>query len=216
MDGTQFDGLFVCLRSQSRPADFADQFGFNDPVRRDFRARYGRDICTQDFDLQAWRDLNGDYLTRFLSELRGSLTAQRRQLAVGIPRGDVLGPPMHNTTLQWRQWVSQGLIDHLIINQNSSRCPSMWHKLWPMHRGYGYIQNHLDGHGLPPLMAHLNASYLPAFSGNQADLYVARMWDDRSEKEEQELVSHPAVKGLVFSSFRFDNPGPVARGDWTA
>src|SRR5919197_4390015 len=30
LDDTAFDGLFVCLRSQSRPADHADQFGFNE------------------------------------------------------------------------------------------------------------------------------------------------------------------------------------------
>ncbi len=40
--GREFDGLFVCLRSQSRPASFGDQFGFDEPVRRDFLARYGR------------------------------------------------------------------------------------------------------------------------------------------------------------------------------
>ncbi len=33
-----FDGLFVCLRSQSLPADVADQFGFNRPVHDEFLA----------------------------------------------------------------------------------------------------------------------------------------------------------------------------------
>ena len=42
---TRFDGLFVCLRSQSKPADFADQYGFNEPIRREFKRRYGQDIC---------------------------------------------------------------------------------------------------------------------------------------------------------------------------
>ncbi len=34
------DGLFVCLRFQSRPADFTDQLGFNRPVRDDFFMLY--------------------------------------------------------------------------------------------------------------------------------------------------------------------------------
>ena len=211
---TEFDGLFVCLRSQSRPADFADQFGFNKPVRQDYLGRYGRDICAEDFDLQKWRDLLGEYLTTFLSELREALTHKGMRLAVGVARGDVLGPPLGNTTLEWRDWVKRGIIDELVIDQNSSQCPSMWHQLWPMHRGYGYLQNYLDGYNMPPLMDHLSSDYGPVLENRPVKLYVARQWNERSEAEEKELLSHSIVKGLVFSSFRFDNPGAVARNDW--
>jgi len=216
LQGTKFDGLFVCLRSQSRPADFADQFGFNEPVRQDYLARYGRDICSEDFDLQAWRNLLGEYLTTFLSELRHRLNRLGVRLAVGVPRGDVLGPPMGNAALYWRDWVKRGIIDELVINQNSSQCPSMWHQLWPMHRGYGYLQNYLDGHNIPPLLDHLNSAYEPVLRNQQVDLYVACQWEQQSEVEEKQLYSHAVAKGLVFSSFRFDNPGPLTRGDWRA
>jgi hypothetical protein len=137
------------------------------------------------------------------------------QLAVGVPRGDILGPPMGNITLYWRDWVKRGIIDELVINQNSSQCPSMWHQLWPMHRGYGYIQNYLDGYNMPPLLDHLNSVYELVFRDHPVDLYVARQWGARSEEEESRLLTQPIVKGLVFSSFRLDNPGPVARGNWT-
>jgi hypothetical protein len=200
LQNTEFDGLFICLRSQSRPADFADQFGFNDPVRQDYLSRCGRDICSQDFDLQAWRDLVGGYLTTFFSELRNLLNPLGVRLAVGVPRGNVLGPPMGNTTLEWHDWVKRGIIDELVINQNSSQCPSMWHQLWPMHRGYGYLQNYLDGCNMPPLLEHLSSEYEPVFRDQPVDLYVARQWDERSEIEEEELLSHPVVKGLVYSS----------------
>ena len=214
--GTDFDGLFVCLRSQSRPADFADQFGFNEPVRQEYLARYGRDICVEDFDLRTWRDLLGEYLTTFLSELRDTLNRLDVRLAIGVPRGDVLGPPMGNSTLDWRDWVKRGIIDDLVINQNSSQCPSMWHRLWPMHRGYGYLQNYLDGYKMPPLMDHLSSDYGPVLENRPVNLYVARQWDEGLQVAEKRILSHPIVKGLVFSSFRFDNPGPVARGDWRA
>lgn len=214
--GYEFDGLFVCLRSQSRPADFADQYGFNEPVRKDYLLRYGRDICTADFDLQAWRDLLGEYLTQFWIELGAALGPRGIRLAAGTARGDVLGPPLGNATLQWRDWIRRGLVDELVINQNSSRCPSMWHELWPMHRGYGYIQNYLDGFNLPPLLDHLSEVYAPVVADHAVNLYVARQWDERSPAEEAALLGQPAVSGLVFSSFRFDNPGPLARGDWRA
>jgi hypothetical protein len=155
----------------------------------------------------------------------------------------VLGPPLGNASLQWREWAApqvstddlagsrgaaRGLVDELVINQNSSQCPSMWHHLWPMHRGYGYVQNYLDG--LPPLREHLASTYAPIFAPRPsatsaeereaaspgARLYVARQWDERDEAEEAALLAQPGVAGLVFSSFRHDNPGPVARADWRA
>ena len=213
--GGDFDGLFVCLRSQSRPADFADQFGFNQPVRDDYLKRYGRDIWKEDFEIQSWRDLLGEYLTVFLNELKNSLEERRTRLAVGIPRGHVLGPPFGNMALQWKNWVKQEIVDHLVIDQNSSNCPSMWHDLWPMHRGYGYRQNYLDGFNMKSLTEDLTSVYQPGCRAGGTRLYLARQWQQRSRAEEKSLQKHPAVSGLVFSSFRHDNPGPVQRNDWT-
>jgi len=217
--GTRFDGLFLCFRSQSRPAEHADQFGFNDPVRADFLSRHDVDISRDEFDRQAWRDLLGAYITMLLTELRDELhrhgLAQRR-VGVGVARGDVLGPPLGNATLHWRDWIASSLIDHLIVNQNSSQCPSMWHQLWPMHRGIGYVHNYLDGHGLPPLADHLRGMYGPAIDDSATRLFVARQWCPRCVEQERELCAIPGVTGLVFSSFRHDNPAAIARGDWRA
>ena len=212
LEGYEWDGLFVCLRSQARPADFADQFGFNEPVRRDYQERYGRDISTEDFDVQLWRDLQGEYLTDFLAELRAELPHET-SLAIGCARGDVIGPPLGNATLQWPQWVERRLVDDLVIRQSSSQCPSLWHQLWPMHRGYGYVQNYHDGHNMPALENHLR-SYASVMEGHATRLYVARQWSERSESEEADLLGLPGVAGLAFSTFRHDNPGPLARGNW--
>lgn len=92
----------------------------------------------------------------------------------------------------------------------------MWHDLWPMHRGYGYLQNYIDGLNLPPLIEQLETSYAPVFKGSSVELYVARQWDLPSEEEETTLLTQPCLSGLVLSSFRYDNSGPIARGDWTA
>lgn len=85
-----------------------------------------------------------------------------------------------------------------------------------MHRGYGYLQNYFDVYNMPPLLDHLNSDYEPVLRDQWVDLYVARQWDARSEGEEKDILAQPAVKGLVFSSFRFDNPGTVSRWDWRA
>jgi hypothetical protein len=216
LDGTAFEGLFLCLRSQSKPADHADQFGFNVPARAEFRSRHGADPAHGEGELQAWRDLLGEGLTRLLEELSAALRQRGRLLGVGVARGDVLGPPLGNATLHWRDWVARGLVDDLVINQNSSQCPSMWHQLWPMHRGSGYLQNYLDGTALPALADHVCATYRPVFEGSASRLFVARQWDARDAAIERELTSIPGVSGLVFSSFRHDNPAAIARGDWRA
>ena len=211
-----FDGLFVCLRSQSKPAGYADQYGFNDPIHQEYLERYGVDIRTEDFDLQQWRDLLGEYLTQFLRELREALGAKQMLLSVGVPRGSVLGPPMGNTTLQWPLWIQEGLVDQLVIDQNSSQCPSMWHALWPMHRGYGYLQNYLDGRGMRLLEEDIVNTYAPVADRTNTKLYVARQWQQRSQTKEKELLRLTGVEGLVFSSFRHDNPGPIQRNNWRA
>ena len=211
-----FDGLFVCFRSQSKPAEYADQFGFNEPIRQEYLKRYKKDILVEDFDLQKWRDLCGEHITCFLRELRNALNNQHIALAVGLPRGNVLGPPMGNTTLQWPAWICEGIIDQLIIDQNSSQCPSMWHKLWPMHRGYGYLQNYLDGRGMNSLEEDLVRTYGPVLNGKNAKLYVARQWHERLEIKEKDLLQQSIIEGLVFSSFRHDNLGPIQRNNWIA
>jgi hypothetical protein len=216
IEPTTFDGLFLCLRSQSRPADTADQFGFNEPARRDFLERYGVDVRRQSFDVDAWRDLLGCYMTALVSELRLALGRAGKRLAIGCARGDQVGPPLGNATLPWREWVRLHLIDRLVIDQNSSQCPSMWHQLWPMHRGTGYVQNYLDGTGLPPLVEHLASVYAPVIAGSDVELFVARQWCERSPDVEACVASTPGITGLVFGSFRHDNPEAVKRNDWRA
>jgi len=207
INNSEFDGLFICLRSQSKPALYADLYGFNEPIRKEYQKRYGVDICKEDFDLQSWRDLNGEYLTVFLSEMRESLKQQGIRLSIGVSRGDILGPPLGNTTLHWREWVKQKIIDELIINQNSSKCPSLGHKLWLMHRGIGYIQNYIDGSGMPDIQNQIKTTYTSIFNQNKStNLYIARQWDKPSKKEETKLIKNKVVKGLVFSSFKHDNP----------
>jgi len=214
---TAFDGLFVCLRSQSRPARTGDEFGWNEPALADYRAQYGTD-AKRAGDLRAWRDLLGGYLTQLLAELRAELARVRRplRLGVGAPRGEVVGPPLGNATLAWREWVRRGLVDQFVVDQSSSQCPSMWHRLWPMHRGTGYVQDYLEPASLPSLVEHLASSYGPVVVGSDTALFVARQWNERSAEDERVLAQLPGIAGLVFSTFRHDNAEAVHRGDWRA
>jgi hypothetical protein len=85
-----------------------------------------------------------------------------------------------------------------------------------MHRGTGYVQSYLDETGLPSLAEQLSATYAPALTGSSVELFVARQWCEPSREDEASVSAIPGVTGLVFGSFRFDNPDAVARGDWRA
>jgi hypothetical protein len=216
LDGYEWDGVFLCLRTQARPAAFADQFGFNPPIAEAMQERAGVDILHEDFDLESWRALQGEFFTAFLRELRGDLRARGVGLSVGVPRGDIIGPPVGNWPIAWRMWAREELIDSLVVDQNSSQCPSMWHQLWPMHRGYGYLQNYTNDLHIAPLSSLLDEVYQPIVAETGMACYVARQWQPRCDETEPALRCHPAVSGLAFSTFRHDNPGAIARGDFRA
>ena len=115
-----------------------------------------------------------------------------------MPRGDIIGPPVGNWPIEWRTWAEEGLIDTLVIDQNSSQCPSMWHQLWPMHRGYGYRQNPLDNLNLPPLETMLRDDYGPVAQRTGIELVVARQWSPRCDETETGVLAQPGVTGLAF------------------
>lgn len=209
-----FDGLFICTRSQSKPSDFADQFGFNEPIVEEFKSKFGKNILEDDFDLQLWRDLQGEYLTIFLSELNKKLVEIDHSLGIGCSRGEVLGPPLSNVTLNWRKWVDENLIDFLAIDQSSSKCPSLWIDLWPMHRGYGYIQNYNDSFNMNSLSEDLNQVYSEKFPNNQSKLYVSRQWTNTTPKDQKSILNHTSVSGMVFSSYRYENQSAIQKSNW--
>jgi hypothetical protein len=214
LDGYDWDGVFICTRSQSRPARHADQFGFNEPVVREYERRHGVNIREQDFDLDQWRRLHGEYLTQFLQEVKELLNQRGLALAVGIPRASYLGPPIGNLYLDWPAWVREGLVDTLVIDQVAAVCPSTWTRLWSGDQGYGYVQNYLTGKGMAALDEDVETSWAPVVSETDASLYLARMWSPPDPAEQTRLLALPAVDGLVFSSFRYDNPKVVERELW--
>ena len=215
--GRHVDGIFLCLRSQSRPPEDADQFGFNQTVLNDFEAAHGHPLDERDADdRHRWHVLMGGYLTTFVPELRAALIEKGLRLSIGIPRGDVLGPPLGNAIIDWRHWVTEGLVDELVINQNSSRCPSTWLDLWPMHRGGGYRQDYTTGRGMQSLADQIAEVYAPVLATSATRLVVARQWEDRDQVAEANFMAEAGIDGLIFSSIRHDNPDAVKRNEWAA
>ncbi len=169
-DRFDLDGVFLSLRSHSPPPDHADQFGFNAPVVQEYKHRYGRDIRREPFDLEKWRNLRGDFFTTFLREVKDHLKSQGQKLAVGVQQGEYLGPPFGNMRIQWRRWVSDGIVDQLVVGHitaERARYPRR------TQRATGYLQSQEDSLGLPPIEEALSKDYGPLCNSHGVDLLVS-------------------------------------------
>jgi hypothetical protein len=204
LDEYGFDGLYVCTRTHSKPADRADQFGFNQPVVESYRQRYGTDP-RQETDLQRWRDLRGKFLTQLLRELRAERIERDKAVALAIPRGDLIGPPYGNMTLHWRDWLAEGLVDELVVGVTSGN----WH--YPSLKGKdeerGYLASQDEGWGLPPLEEDLRENYGPLCQKHGVRLVIPGGSWDRAARERAEALP---IDGYMFSSASFSGrPGYV-------
>ena len=210
-----WDGVFVCTRSQSRPAAHGDQFGFNEPSVALYRERFGSDPRREPFDLDAWREVRGEGLTALLRDLRALTEEHGQALSIGIPRGDLMGPPIGNMALAWRTWVAEGLVDSLVIGQISEICPSAWVHLWPEAPVEGHLVDPIRFVGLRPLATDLNEVFGPACALADVELYLSRLHDHPNPTLEARLVDeNPLLDGIQYSTFRRDLASAAAELPW--
>ena len=168
-DTFPFDGVFLSVRSHSPPPDHADQFGFNEPIVREFERRYGKNILRQSFDLEAWRSLRGEYFTTLLREVRAHLASRGQKLSIGVAQGEHIGPPIGNMRIDWQRWVSERIVDELVVGHHTlerATYPLRWQ------RGYGYVQNQDERVGLPPIEQSVREAYGPLCRKHNVKLYV--------------------------------------------
>jgi len=173
-----FDGVYICTRSHSEPADHADQFGYNEPIVREFKRRYGVDIRKDDFDKEKWRRLRGEYLVKFFRELRERFP--RKLIAAAIPRGDRIGPPYGNMYLDWRTMVRERLVDELVVGVYSGK----W--LYPNKKGSdaakGYLCSDEENLGVLPINEEIEKNYGPECSKAGVRLFIHRSTYDKKDK----------------------------------
>jgi hypothetical protein len=127
----------------------------------EYERRYGRNILVQAFDLEQWRALRGEYLTQFLREVGDHLRSKGQKLAVGVQQGDVIGPPFGNMKLDWRRWISERIVDELVVGHITNERARYPHRT---QRATGYLQNQEEGLGLPPIEKALSEEYGPLAS----------------------------------------------------
>jgi hypothetical protein len=217
LEAHDWDGVFLCTRSQSKPAAQGDQFGYNEPSLARYRAAAGAaaDPRDPDADIELWRRVRGEGLTQLLRDVRALTTEARKPLAIGIPRGDVMGPPIGNLGLDWRTWLDERLVDSLIVGQLSEICPSAWVHLWPEHPVEHHLVDPVRFVGLRPLEQDLDEVFGPPATAAGVELFLSRLHDHPDPALESRLVAeHPHLTGIQYSTFRRDLAGAAAQLPW--
>lgn len=136
------DGLLLTTAShcdQNCPYRVVDMFGYNQPIVKEYKRRYGVDISRfdnityerndahfitkfnfigNDFDLDLWHRLKGEYFTLFLKQVRQAL-GKKRKMIVAVNNRTEGVRPMARHHMNWGQWAQKGIIDGLILCEYS-------------------------------------------------------------------------------------------------
>ena len=183
------DGVYMDTRTECMAPDFADQFGFNEPIVREYKRRYGTDILKEDFDLEKWRQLRGEYLTVFLKESADAAHQKRKAFSFGTARGDYIGFPLGNLKLEWRKWISERIIDELHLDERG------W--AWGPH-GYGYLTDPETGRGLEPLEQMIRERYGPLCKKFGVKLYFkTSLYPGESVEWKRRIAAMPEIDGIM-------------------
>ncbi|HJN15954.1 MAG TPA: family 10 glycosylhydrolase, partial [Armatimonadota bacterium] len=126
-----YDGVMFYNYVENFAIRFEDEFGFNEPIVREYKRRYGRDIRTEEFDHNAWYRLRGEYVTQFVRELSEGLHAAGKKFGITIdPQESHLPQPWlasretinsGKVYLDWERWVREGLLDELQVYLNGDK-----------------------------------------------------------------------------------------------
>jgi len=183
------DGLYLDTRTECMAPDYADQFGFNPPVVEEYRRRYGVDMLTQDFDIEAWRALRGEYFTQFLSEISSVAHGRGKPLSLGTARGDYIGFPLGNMKLEWRKWIATKTIDELHLDEQG------W--AWGRH-GYGYLTDPETGRGLAPIEEMVRRDYGPLCREHGVKLFFKPgLYRNKDDAWKEQTAQMPEFSGVI-------------------
>lgn len=165
LDKYDVDGIHLDTRTEGMGPEYADQYGFNEPIVKEYERRYGVNILEEDFDLEQWRSLRGEYFTQLLREIAQVVHAKGKRFSVATSRGDYIGFPLGNMKLEWRKWIAEQILDSLVLEEHG----------WSWSRqGYGYVTDFPTGRGLKPFTTDIREEYGPLSEKYRVDLYFSK------------------------------------------
>jgi hypothetical protein len=134
-----YDGVALLTYVENYSLRFEDEFGYSDPIVKEFKRRFRIDIRSEPFRRGAsradWLRLRGSYVTAFLRELKGELAKHSIKLGMvvnsDLPRQPqswnvpelMLSAGSHHMDVD--TWVREEIVDELLIYGNNSGASQM-------------------------------------------------------------------------------------------
>ena len=120
-----YDGLSLLTYAENFSQRYEDEFGYSEPIVKEFQRRHGVNILHEPFDKKKWARLRGEYVETFLRELRSRLSKHGKKLAIVVDGRDPTRPMLWNVdggvrtagSLQWspRQWLTTKTVDEMCL-----------------------------------------------------------------------------------------------------
>ena len=136
VDGVYLPARTHCYRpyapDQEPYSVHVDQFGFNEPICQRYQDRFGVDIRQEEFDVEAWQRIKGEFYTEFLAACAEAAHHHGKRFLAGTTPLRVGYVPNlvgknEGTALRiyndWRGWHHQAKVDGIVVIQDRLRLP---------------------------------------------------------------------------------------------
>ena len=131
----ELDGVAFSIRTHSLPSGGSPDkvggklcYGFSEPVVEEYRRRYGTDPTAEDYDVDAFLKLRGEYFTQMLDGVAKIIHAHGGKFAVMAPvNARKVGPYNHGSMYPWLEhysidnyfdietWARRGIVDSVMM-----------------------------------------------------------------------------------------------------
>lgn len=102
------DGFMFCTKSR-HGMPLTAKYGFNEPIALEHKRRFGVDPRTDEYDRDAWLDLQGEYVVSWVKSATERIHRHGGRTAIALPAKK----RNHYANLDWRQVVHERAVDEL-------------------------------------------------------------------------------------------------------
>lgn len=109
------DSVDIRFGSHTESLDW-ENYGFHPAIVEAFKDKHGVDIATQPFDRAAWRELRGDFVDQWLSEVSQVTRTFGKPFCVHVTDAmdrSATQRCMYEIAWHWERWIREGLVDEV-------------------------------------------------------------------------------------------------------
>ncbi len=126
-----YDGLQFYTYVENFCPRYDDECIYSEAVDREYFRRYGIDPRSDQVNLEDYNAIRGEYLTQYLRDIRPVFQAHNKKLSICLDASNPDAPcrwmcggtpyilPTGRIKMEWRKWISEGLVDELTIWQGT-------------------------------------------------------------------------------------------------